>query len=80
MVKNPLPVFDAHAFDLWSGKIPHAGKQLSTCALEPVLCSKRSHCNEKPKSHKEDPTQLKKKKHDKCMLLSVMAVFPSPKL
>ena len=41
-------------FDPWSGKIPHA-PQLSLCmttsepaCLEPVLCGKRGHCNEKP--------------------------------
>ena len=46
-------------------RIPHATGQLSTCTttteprllkptrLEPVLCSKRSHCNEKP-VHRKD--------------------------
>jgi len=50
-----------HKFDACSGKIPHAEEQLSPCAtttelvlyiwepqlLKPVLCGKRSHCNEK---------------------------------
>ena len=46
-------------------KIPHATGQLSTCTvttepqllkrmrLEPVLCSKRIHCNERP-THRKD--------------------------
>ena len=52
-----------HGFNPWSGKIPHAAGQLSPCATtikanmlqllkpmhqEPLLCSRRSHCNEKP--------------------------------
>ena len=46
-----------HGFDPWSGKIPHAAKQVSlrsksawepqTSGLEPGLCNKRNHCNEK---------------------------------
>ena len=32
-----------HGFDPWSGKIPHAGKNLSPCTTttEPVLCNKK---------------------------------------
>ena len=52
-----------HGFDPWSGSIPHAVKQLSLgtktaepkgcgCwgpwALEPMLCSRRNHYNERP--------------------------------
>ena len=52
MVKN-LP---ANAGDTGSipgsRKIPHASGQLSLCATtEPVLCKKRSHCNEKSTHH-----------------------------
>ena len=43
-------------------KIPHAAEQLNPCAtntepacLEPVLCSKRSHRNEKPSATRESP-------------------------
>ena len=51
-----------HGFDPWSRKIPHAMEQLSQCATtaepmycsywnlhapDPMLCEKRSHCNEK---------------------------------
>ena len=43
-----------HGFKPWSGNIPHAAEQLSSCAtttepmcLEPVLRNKRSHHNEK---------------------------------
>ena len=44
-----------HRFEPWSRKIPHAAEQLSPCAittepahLEPMLCNKKSHYNEKP--------------------------------
>ena len=58
MVKNP----PANAGDKpWSGKIPHAAEQLSLCTttteparLEPVLCNKRSHRNEKPVHRNEE--------------------------
>ena len=55
-----------HGFNSWSGKIPLATGQLrpwaatteptccsywNLCALEPVLCNKRSHCSEKPPHH-----------------------------
>ena len=50
-----------HGFEPLSRKIPHAAEQLSLCAtatepahLEPVLCNKRSHCNEKPMHHNEE--------------------------
>ena len=34
-----LPIGRGHRFDPWSGKIPHAAKQLSLCATttEPAL-------------------------------------------
>ena len=63
-----------HGFYPWSRKIPHASEQLSPCAttteptchnywsprtLEPVLCSKKRHCNEKPTHHNKDPMQPK---------------------
>ena len=44
----------------WSRKIPHASEQLlspcpaTTEALEPGLCVKRSHCNEKPAHDDEE--------------------------
>ncbi|KAJ8787868.1 hypothetical protein J1605_005672 [Eschrichtius robustus] len=50
-----------HGFDPWSRKIPHATEQLSLCArttepahLEPALCNKRSHRNEKPAHRNEE--------------------------
>ena len=54
-----------HGFDPWSRKIPHASGQLSRCGttpepewchywnphtLEPVLCNKRSHGSETPRT------------------------------
>ena len=38
-----------HWFDPCSRKILHAAEQISPCVTtaEPVLCNKRSHCNEK---------------------------------
>ena len=51
-------------------KSPHATGQLSTCTpttepkllkpmrLEPVLCSKRSHCNEKPVHRKNSGVHI----------------------
>ena len=36
-----------HRFDPWSWKTPHAVGQLSPGTLEPVLCNKRSHHNER---------------------------------
>ena len=60
-----------HGFNPWSGKIPHAVGQLSSCAtiteppgpqllkperLKPVLHNKKSHLTEKPAYHnKESP-------------------------
>ena len=48
VAKNP----PANAADTglipWPGKIPRAAEQISPHALECMLCSKRSHCNEKP--------------------------------
>ena len=45
--------------------IPHAAEQLSPCAtttepegLEPVLCNKRSHYNEKAMHHREEQPPL----------------------
>ena len=74
MIKNLL----ANAEDMGSilgpgTKIPYAVEQLSVFAptaepvhLEPVLCNKRSHFNEKPVHHKEEclhPLQLEKAQH-----------------
>ena len=49
VVKNPL-ANTGDRLDPWSGKIPHATKQLSPCTttIEPVLHGKGSHCNEEP--------------------------------
>ena len=59
----PSLEYRRHGFDPWSGKIPHAARQLNPCAptteptyhnywrpqaLKPVPWNKRSHCNEKP--------------------------------
>ena len=48
-------------FEPWSRKIPHVVEQLNPCAtttepacLEPMLCNKRSHCNEKLAHRKEE--------------------------
>ena len=53
--KNPTCQCRGRGFYPWSGKIPHATEQLNLWAtttepvcLEPVLCTKRSHCNQKP--------------------------------
>ena len=46
MVKNPPA--DAGDVRSFPRKIPHAMGKLSPCALEPVLCNKRSHHSEKP--------------------------------
>ena len=54
--KNSCFQCRGHGFNWWSEKITHAMGQLSLHAatteacspLEPVLCNKRSHCNEKP--------------------------------
>ena len=60
VIKNPPAQCQGHRFHPLSGKIPHATEQLSPCAttepvnLEPVLCSKRSHHNEKPSHHMEE--------------------------
>ena len=50
-----------HGFEPWSGKIPHAAEQLGPWAtttdparLEPVLCNKRGHDNERPVHHDEE--------------------------
>ena len=59
VVKNLPSQCKIHGFDPWSGKIPHATGQLSLKAatteahtpLEPILCNKRSHHNEKPVHH-----------------------------
>ena len=40
-----------HWFDPWSGGILHAAELASLCTLEPVLCNKKSHCNEKFTRH-----------------------------
>ena len=45
-MKNPPA--DAGDMRSFPRKIPHATGKLSPCALEPVLCNKRSHHNEKP--------------------------------
>ena len=37
-----------HVFSPWPRKILHAVKQISLCALESVLCNKKSHHNQKP--------------------------------
>ena len=37
----------------------HVPQLLKPVYLEPTLCNKRSHGNEKPAHHKEDPTQQK---------------------
>ena len=49
-----------HGFEPWSGKIPHAAEQLGPWAtitepacLEPVLCNKRGHDNERP-AHRDE--------------------------
>ena len=34
--------------DPWSGKIPHALRQLSPCTLQPMLYNSRNHGNGKP--------------------------------
>ena len=53
VVKN-LSASAGDEFNPWSGKTPHAEKQLSqtqllkTVLLEPVLCNKRGHHNVKP--------------------------------
>ena len=45
-----------HKFDLWSGKIPHAARQLSPCVMSTEACAlelmlhKRNHQNEKSKN------------------------------
>ena len=69
MDKN-LPVSAETQVDPWSGKIPHAERQLSLCATtpEPTCCdycsprtlelalhNKRSHCNGKPMPSNKDP-------------------------
>ena len=46
--------YSRHWFKCWSGKIPQATEQLSSQALEPVLCNKRSHHNEKPAHYNEE--------------------------
>ena len=53
-------------FDLWSEKISYASRQLNpeaeaaeTTHLEPVLCNKRSHHDEKSKHLIEDSVQPK---------------------
>ena len=56
VVKNSCFQCRGHGFNLWSEKMPHAMGQLTLHAtvteacspLEPMLCNKRSHCNEKP--------------------------------
>ena len=55
-----LPVQGTRVWSL-ARKIPRATEQLSPCAtttepvhLEPMLCNKRSHCNEKPAHRKEE--------------------------
>ena len=43
-----------HGFSCWSKKIPRAAPKPrlpKPVHLEPVLCNKRSHCNEKPARH-----------------------------
>ena len=69
MDKNPPANAGGHKFSAWSRKILHAVEQLSPCAttaepeccnyrnpsaLEPALCNKRSHCNEKATHHNEE--------------------------
>ena len=52
---------------LWEESTGRMASKLSACALEPVLCNKRSHCNEdpvhhvwrKPEQSNEDPAQPK---------------------
>ena len=48
----------ALGFHPWSEKILHASKQLKPSHLEPVLCHKRSHCNQKPTPHSEEQPPL----------------------
>ena len=64
VVKSPSAgAGDRHRFKPWSGKVPHASEHRSPCATatepscckcgslcagEPMLCSKRSHCDENP--------------------------------
>ena len=73
LVKNlPANAGDMGWIHSWTGKIQHAVKQLSTCALttepgvlEPRLCSKRSSSNpqlEKASVQQLRPSAAKKKK------------------
>ena len=53
VVKNPACQCRGHGFDHWSGQIPHTEEHLSPCTTtaehslySPVLCNKRSRCDE----------------------------------
>ena len=65
--------YRGQGFDPWSGKTPYTAEQLSLCdtttelahcqllkpmRLEPVLCNKRSHCNEKSEHCNKEESQF----------------------
>ena len=72
---EPACQYRRHRFDHWSGKIPHAVEQLSSCAtttepasLQPVLriTEPEHHKEEKPRSpqlEKESPSKAMKTQH-----------------
>ena len=70
-----------HGFNPWSGKIPHATRQLSPHAsellkpacLEPVPCNDRSHHNEKPAHRNEEWSPLTTARESLCMAMKTSA-------
>ena len=62
MVENlPYNAKDRSSVPGQGAEIPHAVGLLSLCALEPVLCNRRT-----PMCRSEDPVQPKKKKNRRC--------------
>ena len=44
--------------DMLQNKKAHVPQLLKPASLEPVLCNKRSHCDEKPMHHNEEQSPL----------------------
>ena len=72
---------NACEFNPWSGRIPHAEEQLSsyTTATEPsclesLLCSKRSHCNEKHSHCNEEQPPLATTKESPCIAMKTQCI------